>query len=213
MRKPIFPAIIPQGAQLEALAASLQSLEGAEPEPAIDFEPVPRKRNRRSGWTEKRQRAFIAALARCGCVRAACRHVGLSARTAYRLLAMEGADSFAEAWDQAQDIGMARLQAEALERSLNGAFVPIYRRGRLVRVEYRHCDRLAIAMFGGRNRDIANTGWAVRRLKSHTDWRDHDKRKAAEEREKTEFVKRYEEELKAMIERGKAARQPRVRTL
>ncbi len=210
MRKPIFPAILPAGVRTDALCASP---EPSDLELEIAFEPVPRRRNRRSGWTPDKQRAFIAALARCGSVTAASRHVGLSATTVYRLLRMEGAESFAAAWDQAQDIGLARLQADALERSLHGAFVPIYRRGRLVRVEYRQCDRLAIAVLGGRNRDIANTGWAVRRVKAHADWRAHDERKAAEEREKAEFAERYEEELKAMIERGRAARQPRIRTL
>jgi hypothetical protein len=213
MRKPAFPAILPEGVQLEALAASLQPFDGAEPEPAINFEPVPRKRNRRSGWTAKRQRAFIAALARCGSVRVACRHVGLSSRTVYRLLRMEGAESFADAWDEAAELGRARLEADALERAINGAFVPVYRKGRLVRVEYRRCDRLAIAMLGGRDRDIANTGWAYRRVKSHAMWREDDERKAAEEREKAEFAKRYEEDLRAMIEKGRAARQPRIRTL
>ena len=213
MRRPTFPAILPEGARLEALAASLPSQGGNEPAPKIGFQPVPRKRNRRSGWTEERQRAFIAALASCGSVRAACRHVGLSVPTVYRLLSLEGAESFADAWDEAAELGRARMKADALERALNGAFVPVYRKGRLVRVEYRRCDRLAIAMLGGKDRDIAHTGWAYRRAKSHAAWREHDERKAADEREKAELAKRNEEELKALIERGKAARRPRVRSL
>ena len=213
MRKPAFPAIIPECARLEALAASLLSPDGDEPTPAIDFEPVPRKRNRRSGWTEERQRAFIAALARCGSVRAACRQVGLSSRNVYRLLDMDGAESFAAAWDQAEDIGRARLEADALERSLNGAFVPVYRKGRLIRVEYRRCDRLAIAMLGGKDRDIADYGRAVRRAQHKADLRDYDAGKAAVERERAEYWEQYDAELRAMLERGRAAPQPRIRTL
>lgn len=213
MRKPTFPAILPEGVRLDALAASLPPLQIAEPEPEIRFEPVSRKRNRRSGWTEERQRAFIAALARCGSVRLACRHVGISASSVYRLLDMDGAESFALAWDQAMDIGLARLQADALERALNGAFVPIYRRGRLVRVEYRQCDRLAVAMLGGKDRDIADHRRAVRRVQYTADLRDYEAGKAALDRERAEFREQYDAELKAMIERGRAARQPSIRTL
>src|SRR5207244_1523745 len=102
----------------------------------IAFDPVPRLRNHRSGWTEDRQRAFIAALARCGSVSAAARHVGMTARGAYRLLDAEGADSFARAWDEAIEQGFASVQAGALDRALHGAFVPVYRRGKLDRVEH-----------------------------------------------------------------------------
>lgn len=213
MRKPTFPAILPDGVKLEALAPSLPSPDDADPESEIRFDPVPRKRNRRSGWTEERQRAFINALARCGSVRLAARHVRLSAQSAYRLLDMNGSESFAVAWDEATDRGLARLRADALERALNGVFVPVYRRGRLVRVEYRQCERLAIAMLGGRDRDIADTGRAVRRMRYAADLRAADERKATEEREKAEFAEHYKAELKEMIERGRAARQPRIRTL
>ena len=106
---------------MDALAVPSES---AEPEPEIEFEPVPRRRNRKSGWTEERQKAFIAILARCGSVSASARHVGLSPTSVYQLLKMPGAESFATAWDQAPDSGVARLPADALERSLNGAFVP-----------------------------------------------------------------------------------------
>ena len=48
----------------------------------IAFDPVPRLRQRRNGWTEERQRAFIAALADCASVSRAARAVGVSARSA-----------------------------------------------------------------------------------------------------------------------------------
>lgn len=106
MTTPAFPARLPADVDLERLAAASHD-PAAEPD--IPFMPVPRLRNRRSGWTEVRQRGFIAMLARCGSVRAAARHVGLSARSAYQLLDAPGADSFAAAWDQALDIGLARV--------------------------------------------------------------------------------------------------------
>lgn len=205
--------MLPEGVRLESLATPSDPLDQADPEIELAFDPVPRRRNRRTGWTEERQRAFIAALARSGSVRLAARHVGLSASSVYRLLDMEGAGSFALAWDQAMDVGLARVQADALQRALNGAFVPIYRRGRLVRVEYRRCDRLAIAMLGGKDRDIADNGRAVRRALYKADLRDYDAGKAALERERAEFWEQYDAELKAMLERGRSARQPSIRTL
>lgn len=122
----------------------------------IPFDPVPRLRRRRNGWTEEAQRAFIAALAACGCVARSARSVGMSPRSAYRLLDAPGADSFAEAWDQAIAAGIERLRLAALDRALNGAWVPVVRRGRIVRQEHRHNDRLAIALLSGRDHSIAS---------------------------------------------------------
>ncbi len=42
----------------------------------LAFTPVPSASRRRDGWTEPRQREFIAALSRCGSVSAAARQVG-----------------------------------------------------------------------------------------------------------------------------------------
>jgi hypothetical protein len=117
----------------------------------IDFIPVPRLRKRRNGWTELAQRAFIAALEECGCVARAARAVGLSPRSAYRLLGAEGADSFAEAWDQALARGVEKVRDDAMLRALHGSWVPVVRRGRVVRMEFRHNDRLALGMLSGRN--------------------------------------------------------------
>ena len=120
----------------------------------IGFTPVPRQRRRRNGWTEERQRAFIAALAECGSVSRAARSVGMSPRSAYRLMDADGADSFAAAWDQAIDIGIERVRVEALHRALGGSPVEVYRRGKLVRVETRFNDRLAIALLNGQDKSI-----------------------------------------------------------
>ncbi|HEX8224761.1 MAG TPA: hypothetical protein VF605_13165 [Allosphingosinicella sp.] len=62
------------------------------------FEPAS-GRARRDGWTPERQRAFIAALARSGCVGGAAREAGMSRESAYRLRRRRGAEGFAAAWD------------------------------------------------------------------------------------------------------------------
>lgn len=207
MKPPSFPARLPADVRLDAISPESDPVD----EPVIDFTPVPRLRNRRAGWTEARQRGFIAALARCGSVKAAATHVGMSARTAYRLIDAPGAESFAEAWDKAMDIGLARIQSDALERALNGAFVPVYRRGRLVRVEHRRCDGLAIALLGGKDRNVLDYKRAVDRRRHHEELRAADERRAAEERERAEWRANYEAELKAMVERGEQLRRERRR--
>lgn len=116
----------------------------------IDFTPVPRQRRRRNGWTELAQRAFIAALEECGCVARSARAVGMSPRSAYRLLEAEGADSFAAAWDQAIARGIERVRSEAMLRALHGSWVPVVRKGRVVRMEFRANDRLAVSLLSGR---------------------------------------------------------------
>ena len=131
-----------------ALQARLQGLT-VEVE-AIPFVPVPRLRRRHDGWTDDRQRGFIAALAQCGSVSAAARHVGKTARSAYRLLDAPGADSFARAWDVAVECGVDRTRTDALNRALHGQLVPIYRKGKLHRVELRKSDRLALGLLAGR---------------------------------------------------------------
>ena len=146
MTKPDFPKTLPAG----ALASPEDTI------PDIPFDPVPRQRQRRGGWSAERQRGFIAALARCGSVAGAARSVGMTPRSAYRLCDAPGADSFVAAWDEAIELGVLHLRADALNRALEGGFVPVYRRGKLIRVEHRRNDRLAIALLGGQDRSAAD---------------------------------------------------------
>ena len=183
------------------------------PEP-IDFTPVPRRRNRRGGWSEEAQRDFIACLQRTGSVAASARAVGLSASSAYRLLDAEGAESFAIAWDKAWEEGLRRLREDSLDRALNGALVPVYRNGRLVRVEHRRSDRLAIALLGQRNRNI---DWyrhgALRRHVYRMELKAADEARAEEKRRQEEAQRAYDEELQRMLDKAKAMNRPRVRFL
>ncbi len=116
----------------------------------MDFSPW------NSSATPEAQAAFIEALVLCGCVARAARAVGMTPRSAYRLLDAAGADSFAAAWDQAIARGVEKLRIGALDRALNGAWVPVVRRGKLVRHEKRHDNRLAIALLSGRESAVAD---------------------------------------------------------
>jgi len=72
----------------------------ARPASPPDFDPV-RVRYRSDGWTASRQVAFIAALRQCRCVLEACRRVGKSRESAYRLYRRPDAAGFRNAWDDA----------------------------------------------------------------------------------------------------------------
>jgi len=174
-------------------------------EPIIQFTPVPRLRKRRGGWTEDNQRAFIAALAQCGSVARAARSVGLTPRSAYRLMDAEGADDFARAWDEAYDMGKERVRIEALDRALHGYRAEIYRRGKLVRVEQRFNDRLAIALLNGKDREIAAyRRTAVSRRAYYQDLRAHDE-------EKRQREEAYQAEIDEIMRRAAERRKPNPR--
>jgi hypothetical protein len=181
----------------------------------IEFTPVPRQRKRRNGWTGLAQRAFIAALEQCGCVARSARAVGMSPRSAYRLLEAEGADSFAEAWDQAIARGVERVRGEAMLRALHGSWVPVVRRGRVVRMEFRHNDRLAIGILSGRNGSVADRReQAVSRRKYMLQKKERREREE-EERRRAEAIWAEHQAILDRIEAEKSnvrlsARQPRI---
>ena len=186
----------------------------------IPFDPVPRLRKRRNGWTPETQRAFIDALSRCGCITRAARAVGKTPKSAYRLLESEGAESFADAWDQAIARGVDALRLNALDRALHGAWVPVVRRGRIVSFEHRRSDRLAIALLSGRNHSVAdNRERAASRRKYRLKLRAEKQRKADEQRrrealwaEHQAILDRIEAEQDSPAPRA-ASSPPRIRGL
>lgn len=99
--------------------------------PLLDFKPVPRK-YRHDGWTPKRQRAFVAALAETGAASLAAKAVNMSPEGAYYLRRQPGAEEFRAAWDAALDLGAEIIDGKALERSIQGVPVPIFHKGEQV---------------------------------------------------------------------------------
>ena len=188
-----------------------------DPTQHIAFDPVPRMRNRRRGWSEARQRGFIFALSRCGSVACAARAVGMSPRSAYALVEAPGADSFAAAWDRAVDEGTERVRSDAFQRALGGVFVPVFRRGKLVRVEHRQSDALAIALLSGRDKNVDDYRhhFMTRRRKLKADFADLDRQREEEER-KREQVRAEHQAILDRIELRelmKAKPEPRIRSL
>jgi len=202
MRKPKFPSDLPDGVafpELDPRLAAPLDLNNPD-EPVIDFTPVPRLRNRRNGWTEAKQRGFIAALVRCGSVAAAAQCVGMTKRSAYRLIDAPGGAEFAAAWDEAVDIGLSRLRLDSLQRSLEGDYVPIYRRGKLVRVELRRNDKLAIAVLSGSNHEIeAYRRAAVARREYGQDMGALDTARGLREEQIVAAENAYEAEVKRLV--------------
>ncbi|MBX3561664.1 MAG: hypothetical protein KF780_07595 [Sphingomonas sp.] len=113
-------------------------------------------RSRRDGWTPERQTDFIRVLAECGCVRDACRRVGMSPESAYALARRPEAQSFRYAWDNALDNAVRRISDEAFNRCIHGVAVPHFYKGEQVGEHRRYNDGLA--MFLMRYRDPGRYG-------------------------------------------------------
>ena len=132
------------------------------------FDPVPTT-PRHDGWTPDRQRRFIEALATLGAVAKACRAVGLSTASAYKLRDRPDAESFAAAWHLALQMGRDRVWERAMDRALNGYIRSTRYRGEVT--GYRHVfdNRLAFALaYGALDRPIGAKTHAVSRASSST---------------------------------------------
>lgn len=118
---------------------------------ALDFTPVP-VRPRHDGWTAKRQIAFIEALAETGCVEAACKRVGMSHVSAYRLRRRRDGGLFRLAWDAALDYALIRLEEAAIGRAINGVARPIFYQGEQVGEWREYDERLTMFLLRFRRR-------------------------------------------------------------
>lgn len=94
-----------------------------EPPPydPADYRWVPvRRRPRRDGWTEEKQRRFIETLADTGVVGLAAKEVGMTRESAYKLRRSAHAAAFARAWDAARHHAGGTLEDIAFERAIEG---------------------------------------------------------------------------------------------
>lgn len=123
----------------------------AYPRTAPDFTPVPRRSRSQDGWTEAKQRGFIAALAETGSVRRAAKAVGMSFASAYHLRKAPLAESFVTAWDGAVQTGVSQVYDILIDHSVNGMPEPVYHAGLEVgeRRRYDHRTMRWIVERGG----------------------------------------------------------------
>ncbi|MEP6785060.1 MAG: hypothetical protein ABI898_04880 [Sphingomonadales bacterium] len=128
--------------------------ESPAPPLHIPFDPVP-VAARHDGWTPDKQRGFIDALALCGCVSAAARHVGMTPRSAWRLRERADATGFAAAWDKALTEGRRRTLEIAIPRAIYGERIPVFYGGRQIGEKVRYDNRLAIAVLNRHAAELA----------------------------------------------------------
>lgn len=95
----------------------------------VTFTPAPLRRVRHDGWSPACQQRFLAALYACGCVATAAKAADMTARSAYRLRARPGAESFAAAWDRLLREARSRAFDHAMEKAITPDFVPRRYRG------------------------------------------------------------------------------------
>jgi len=127
----------------------------------VEFEPA-KLRPRHDGWSAEKQILFLQALAGTGCVEEACRRVGMSDSSAYKLRNRPCGSSFRRGWDAALDCAMHRLEQAALGRALNGVPRPISKDGEQVS-EWRHFDE-RLTMFLLRSRRPHRYGKWIERM-------------------------------------------------
>jgi hypothetical protein len=80
--------------------------------------------------TPKKLNSFLHHLGRTGSVTLAAARAGLKRRMLYRLKAAD--EGFAGRWDEALNLGVERLQDDAMRRALEGTERPVYRNGQKV---------------------------------------------------------------------------------
>lgn len=123
----------------------------------LQFAPVTLARRAR-GWSSDAQKAFIAALSRCGVVAQAARSVGCSPRSAYYLRARPGAESFAAAWDWALEMGLDESRGRAITIAKERQERPIVRRGQVVGTRTQINHRLLFAALRALGADCRDSG-------------------------------------------------------
>lgn len=94
---------------------------------------------------------FLAELADSGTVTAAADIAGINKKTAYRW--RDSDKEFAEAWDDALEIGTDGLEREAIRRARDGLTKPVFQGGKRVGEVQEYSDTLLIFMLKARRPD------------------------------------------------------------
>jgi len=96
-------------------------------------------------FAKEKKRTFLASLVQAGGnVSTACDEAGLNRRTAYLWRAAD--KSFAEAWDDALNLGLDELESEARRRAFDGVEEPVFYKGEVCGHIRRYSDSLIMFM-------------------------------------------------------------------
>lgn len=108
---------------------------------------------RPGGWTEARRNMFLDHLAETANVKTSLDVVGMSRAGLYKLRRRSA--PFRAAWGRALEQGYARLEAELLDRALNGKRVQVERDGVIVeKIEFS--DSLALNLLAQHRRMVSD---------------------------------------------------------
>lgn len=122
-------------------------------------------RYRNDGWVPIKQRAFLRGLSELGSVVDACKRVGMTTTSAYRLRGKS--EEFAEAWDKAAQIVAPILEQAAYERGVEGWDEEVYQNGKLVGTKRRYSDA-ALKMLMQARKAAAEAGMTMPELGTAT---------------------------------------------
>src|SRR5690606_26738177 len=124
------------------------------------FYPVP-TRTRRDGWTVQRQADFLGMLAETGSVMGACEAVGISRKSAYKLRARPGAESFAAAWDAALGGPIRKVTVTDLAfLAYHGLVQPMFFRGKYRGARRKPDNSALLRLMKKLDREAARRFWA-----------------------------------------------------
>lgn len=105
----------------------------------------PRKR---AELTIKKKAVFLEHVIEGFSISDACKAIKVARRTPYDWRELDA--DFAEAWDEAVDIGNGALEDEAMRRGVKGVDEPVYYKGQPVGHIKRYSDTLLIFLMKGR---------------------------------------------------------------
>lgn len=159
--------------------------------------------------TQKRLDMFLAELSECASVAMAAAHVGINRTSLYR--ERRRSKRFAKKWQEACDLGVERLQDDAMNRALQGEARPVYRNGEKVGDFRRHDTSLLKFLLQshrpevyGARRDAAAPALPFDLVKRVN---------AAEKRAKAHLDEKRAKEAKGQSAKGQPAKgKPRART-
>ena len=114
--------------------------------------------------------------------------------------------------------GVEALRWDSLDRALQGAWVPVVRRGRIVSFEHRRSDRLAIALLSGRKACVADNRERASSRRKYRMKLSEEKKRKAEAQKQAEAIWAEHQAVLDRIEAGPETpaitqTPPRIRSL
>jgi len=101
--------------------------------------------------TDKAWAKFLEELATSGIISQACKKARICRTSAYARRKED--EAFAQAWAEAEELGVDAMEDEALRRGKDGTLKPVYQQGRKVGTVREYSDTLLIFMLKAKRPD------------------------------------------------------------